>query len=84
LHRSQSNEINTSSAYSPDLAPSNFLLFGCIKEKLVGYRAETPFKLLVCIRVILAEIPWETLNAVFLELMERLQKCVRVDGEYVG
>jgi hypothetical protein len=50
----------------------------------MGYRAETPFELLVCIRVILAEIPRETLNAVFLEWMERLQKCVQVDGEYVG
>jgi hypothetical protein len=50
----------------------------------MGYRAETPSKLLVRIRVILAEIPWETLNAVFLEWMERLQKCVQVNGEYVG
>jgi hypothetical protein len=24
------------------------------------------------------------LNAVFLEWMERLQKCVQMDGEYVG
>jgi hypothetical protein len=50
----------------------------------MGYRAETPFELLVRIRVILAEIPWETLNAVFLEWMERLQKCMPVDGEYAG
>jgi hypothetical protein len=49
----------------------------------MGYRAETPSELLVRIRVILAEIPRETLNAVFLEWMERLQKCVQVDGEYV-
>jgi hypothetical protein len=42
----------------------------------MGYRAETPSELFVRIRVILAEIPWETLNAVFLEWMERLQKCV--------
>jgi hypothetical protein len=48
------------------------------------YRVETPSELLVCIRVILAEIPQETLNAVFLEWMEQLQKCVQVDGEYVG
>jgi hypothetical protein len=47
------------------------------------YRAETRSELLVRIRVILAEIPRETLNAVFLEWMERLQKCVQVDGEYV-
>jgi hypothetical protein len=48
------------------------------------YRTETPSELLVRIRVILAEIPRETLNAVFLEWMEQLQKCVRANGEYVG
>jgi hypothetical protein len=69
--------------YSPDLAPSDFLLFGYVKGKLMGYRAETAFELLVRIRVILGEIPRETLNAVFLEWMERLQNCVQVDGEYV-
>jgi hypothetical protein len=72
--------------YSPDLAPSDFFLFpfGYIKGKLMGYRAETPSELLVRIRVILAEIPRETLNSVFLEWTERLQKCLQVDGEYVG
>jgi hypothetical protein len=49
----------------------------------MGYRAETPSDPLARIPVILAEIPRETLNAVFLEWMERLQKCVQVDGEYV-
>jgi hypothetical protein len=50
----------------------------------MGYRSETPSELLVRIRIILAEIPHEILNAVFLEWMERLQKCVQLDGEYVG
>jgi hypothetical protein len=50
----------------------------------MGYRAETPSKLLVHIRVILAEIPRETLNAVLLEWMEQLQNCVQVECEYVG
>jgi hypothetical protein len=53
------------------------------EAKLMAYRAETPSELLVCIRVILAEIPRETLNAVFLKWMERLQKRVQVNGEYV-
>jgi hypothetical protein len=48
----------------------------------MGYRAETPSELLVRIRVILAEIPREDLNAVFLEWTEQFQKCVQVDGEY--
>jgi hypothetical protein len=34
------------------------------------YRAEAPSELLVRIRVILAEIPRETLNSVFLEWMD--------------
>jgi hypothetical protein len=50
----------------------------------MGHRAETPSGLPVCIQVILAEIPRETLNAVFLEWMERLQKYMQEDGEYVG
>jgi histone-lysine N-methyltransferase SETMAR len=69
--------------YSPDLAPSDFFLFGYVKGKLMGYFAETPSEFLVRIRVILAEIPRETLNAVFLEWMERLQKCLQVYSEYV-
>jgi hypothetical protein len=68
----------------PDLVPSDFFFFGCLKGKLMGYRAGTPSELLVRIRVILVELPREMLNAVFLEWMERLQKCVQVDGEYVG
>jgi hypothetical protein len=62
--------------YSPDLAPSDFFHFGYVKGKLMGYRTETPSELPVRIRVILAEIPRETLSAAFLEWMERLQKCV--------
>jgi hypothetical protein len=59
-------------------------LFGYVKGKLIEHCAETPSELLVHIRVILVEIPRETRNAVFLEWMERLQKCVQVDGEYIG
>jgi hypothetical protein len=36
----------------------------------MGYRAETPSEFPVRIRVILAEIPRETLNAVFLDWMD--------------
>jgi hypothetical protein len=50
---------------SLDLAPSDFFFFGDVKGKLTGYRAEIPSEFLVRIRVILAEIPRETLNAVF-------------------
>jgi hypothetical protein len=59
------------------LAPSDFFLLGYVKGKLMEYRAETSSELLVRIRVILAEIPRETLNAVFLKWMERLQNACR-------
>jgi hypothetical protein len=58
------------SPYLSDLAPSEFFLFGYVKGKLMGYRAEIPSELLVCIRVILAEMPREILNAVLLEWMD--------------
>jgi hypothetical protein len=44
----------------------------------MGYSAETPSELFVRFRVILAEIPRETRNAVFLEWRERLQKRMQV------
>jgi hypothetical protein len=70
--------------HSPDLAPSDFFLSGHVKGKLMEYRAETPSELLVRIWVILAEISRETLNAVFLDWMERWQKFVQADDKYVG
>jgi hypothetical protein len=69
--------------YSLDLTPSDFLLFGYVKGKLMEYHTETPSELLAGIRVILVEIARDTLKAVFLEWMERLQKYVQVDSEYV-
>jgi hypothetical protein len=76
LHRSQSNETGTSSLLFARFGTLGLFLFGYVKGKLMGYRPETPSELLVCIRVILEEIPQETLNAVFLEWMARMQKCL--------
>jgi hypothetical protein len=67
-----------------DLAPSDFFLFGYVIRKPMGYHAESPSELLIRIRAILSDIPRETLNAVFLEWMERLRKCIDTNGEYVG
>jgi hypothetical protein len=49
--------------YLPDLAPSHFFLFGSVKRKLIGYRAESESEFLVRIGVIWAEIPRGILNA---------------------
>jgi hypothetical protein len=69
--------------YLPDLAPSDFFLFGDVKEMLMGHRTGLPSELHVRIRVILAGTPRETLNAVFLEWMKLLEKYAQVDDEYV-
>jgi hypothetical protein len=50
----------------------------------MGYRAESESELLVSILIILAEIPRDMLNAVFLEWMDRVQKCIDTNGDYVG
>jgi hypothetical protein len=55
-----------------------------MKRKLMGYRAESESELRVRIGVILVEIPRDVLNAVFLEWMDRLQKCIETNGDYVG
>jgi hypothetical protein len=69
---------------SPDLAPSDFFLFGYVKKQLMGYRGENESELLVRIGVILAESPRDILNAVFLEWMDRLQKYIDINGDHVG
>jgi hypothetical protein len=69
--------------YSPDLAPSDCFLFGYMKRKLMGYRAESESELLIRIGVIFAEIQRDVLNAVFLEWVDRLQKCIETNGDYV-
>jgi hypothetical protein len=85
LHRSQSNETGTSSSRFVRFGTLGLFLFDYAKGKLMGYRGETPSELLVRIRVILAEIPRRSRTQFFSNgWMERLQKCVQVDGEYVG
>jgi hypothetical protein len=71
-------------SYSPDLAPSDFSLFGQVKRKLMGYRAESESELLVGIGVTLAEMPPDVLNAVCLEWMDRLEKYFEINGDYIG
>ena len=53
--------------YSPDLAPSDFFLFGFIKSKLLGAKFDTVEDLKEAIEGILEDISPELLNRVFLE-----------------
>jgi hypothetical protein len=70
-------------AFSPDLAPSDFFLFGALKDQLSGRIFESPDELVEAIREIASAIPWTTIERVFLEWEERLQLLYRHQGAYV-
>jgi hypothetical protein len=51
-------------AYSPDAAPSDLFLFGCLKDGMAGFTANSPADILSAIRRIFQEISKATLVAV--------------------
>jgi hypothetical protein len=67
--------------YSPDLAPSDFCLFGYVKRCLTGLSFDDADQVLVAVEGVLEGIEKVTLQAVFLEWMGRLRKCVATNGE---
>ena len=69
--------------YSPDLAPSDFFLFGYLKMKLEGRNFESDEELFKETCSILGEIPTSVLNTVYDEWITRLQRCIELRGEYV-
>jgi histone-lysine N-methyltransferase SETMAR len=69
--------------YSPDLAPSDFYLFGKVKHLLMGQKSESADEILQGIARILHSIPRGELDSVFKEWERRLERCITVDGDYV-
>jgi histone-lysine N-methyltransferase SETMAR len=69
--------------YSPDLAPSDFFLFGHVKEKLKGQKFPNEKALLQAIQNVLGEIPKATLIRVMDEWLRRLQAVIDTGGEYI-
>jgi hypothetical protein len=69
--------------YSPDLAPSDFFLFGYVKRKLMDIALKLHLNFLFDSGYSGGN-PAEDIERSFLEWMERLQKCLQVDGEYAG
>jgi histone-lysine N-methyltransferase SETMAR len=68
--------------YSPDLAPSDFFLFGFIKEKLKGNSFQDTESLIAWVSSVIRAIPKETLFSVFMKWRERLLWVIEHDGEY--
>jgi len=69
--------------YSPDLAPSDFWLFGQLKGKLSGYSFRTEDELQAAVRNELSRVSRQKLRAVFKEWIHRLERCIERGGEYV-
>jgi hypothetical protein len=69
--------------YSPDLAPSDFSLFGHVKQLLSGCQFADQDFLLQAVSDISVGIGKITLESVFHNWMERLCQCCATGGEYV-
>jgi hypothetical protein len=68
--------------YSLDLAPSDFFLFGYVKELLKGMVFPSYEALLDTISEVVTGIESETLTAVFEHWMERLEWASKNNGDY--
>ena len=68
--------------YSPDLAPSDFFLFGYLKEKIKGEQFTGSDVLLCRLRVLMDELDEEMLLRVYESWKVRLQWVVENNGEY--
>lgn len=75
--------IPVNPAYSPDLAPSDFYLFGKLKNKFKGVIFESPDELESSIRYEFERIPKSELMSVFNGWIERLQRCIQIEGDYI-
>jgi histone-lysine N-methyltransferase SETMAR len=69
--------------YSPDLAPSDFYLFGKVKDLLKGQEFNSAEELLEAIITILKGITREELDSVFANWEKRLERCIALNGDYV-
>jgi histone-lysine N-methyltransferase SETMAR len=64
--------------YSPDLRPSDFYSFWYVKKCIAGLSFQDADRLLAA----LEGVEKVTFQAVFLEWMDRLRKCIIANGEY--
>ena len=69
--------------YSPDLAPSDFYLFGALKERIKGRQFESSEAIIEWITAEFEEIPLTELSAAFSNWKKRLNQCATGDGSYI-
>ena len=69
--------------YSPDLAPSDFFLFGYLKMKLEGCVFNNPRELFQTVTKILRDIPKDYFIKAYDEWIQRLHEVKNNGGEYL-
>ena len=70
-------------AYSPDLAPSDYHLFGPMKEPLRGVRYEGQKDIERAVKDSLSRFPTEWFREGIKKLERRWTKCLELEGDYV-
>jgi hypothetical protein len=68
--------------YSPDLAPSDFFLFGHVKHVIEGAEFPSEETLLAAIQRVLSDLTGDTLKAVFDKWVERLNLVALNEDHY--
>ena len=76
-------EVLPHPSYSPDLAPSDYHLFGFVKDQLRGQRYETTEAIQKAVRQCLRMAGTEFCRRGIFKLPERWEKCVQRSGDYV-
>ncbi|GFO17360.1 histone-lysine N-methyltransferase SETMAR [Plakobranchus ocellatus] len=76
-------EILPHTAHSPDLAPSNFHLFGPLKHHLGGMAFETEDDLISELRNWFDNLDVDFFRMGMNSLLSRWQKCIDLHGYYV-
>jgi hypothetical protein len=69
--------------YSPDIAPSDFFLFGYSKHKLQGFSYNSADELFSAITHLMEHLEKVLLHRVFDEWISRLHLVVKTCGEYI-
>ena len=76
-------DVLTHPPYSPDIAPSEFWLFGRIKQSLGQTRFRDASELEATVLGIIREISESEIKKVYSEWIRHLEACIENGGEYV-
>jgi hypothetical protein len=68
-------------AYSPDLTPSDFFLFGMLKERMSGTSYSSPYELISVTSGLIASLPKDRLVSIYNNWMKRLNWVIKHRGE---